>query len=100
MLFRSLGYLLEMDGLRYYVSGDTDAAAELRDIKCDVALVPIGGKFTMAPKEAAGLVNAIKPAAAIPTHYGSIVGKPEDADTFRDLVDPGIEVITKLSFQN
>lgn len=91
-----IGYLLEMDGIRYYVAGDTDAIKPLQEIRCDIALVPIGGKFTMNAKEAAGLINQIKPAAAIPTHYGSIVGNPKDADTFRKLVDRDIEVVIKL----
>ena len=50
----------------------------------------------MTAKEAAKLINEIRPQAVIPTHYGSIVGKPEDADVFRKLVDPGITVETKL----
>ena len=91
-----LGYLLEMDGTIYYVAGDTDAVKELQEVRCDVALVPIGGKFTMNAKEAAGLVNKIKPNAVIPTHYGSIVGKPQDADTFRKLVDREVQVVVKL----
>ena len=91
-----LGYLLEMDGRVYYVAGDTDAVKELLEIRCDVALVPIGGKFTMNAREAAGMVNKIKPKAAIPTHYGSIVGKPQDADTFRKMIDREVQVVVKL----
>lgn len=91
-----LGYLLEMDGRIYYVAGDTDAVKELQEIRCDVALVPIGGKFTMNAPEAAGMVNKIKPKAAIPTHYGSIVGKLQDADTFRKMIDREVQVVVKL----
>lgn len=93
-----VGYLLEMDGTRYYIAGDTDALKELQDIKCDVAMVPIGGTYTMTAKEAAGLINRMQPKAVIPIHYGSVVGKPKDADVFRKLVDPGIPVIIKLDF--
>ena len=91
-----LGYLLEMDGISYYIAGDTDAVKELQGIQCDVALVPVGGAYTMTAKEAAGLVNKMKPTAVIPIHYGSVVGKPEDADVFKKLVDPDINVIIKL----
>ena len=91
-----LGYLLEMDGRVYYVAGDTDSVKELQEVRCDVALVPIGGKFTMNAKEAAGLVNKIKPKAVIPTHYGSIVGKAQDAETFRKTVDREVQVVVKL----
>ena len=85
-----------MDGIRYYIAGDTDALSELQGIRCSIALVPIGGTYTMTAKDAAALVNKIRPDAAIPTHYGSIVGSMEDADTFRQLVDPAIEVSTKI----
>ena len=90
------GYVVLMDGVRYYVSGDTDAVRELSSVKCDVALVPVGGTYTMTAKEAAKLINEIRPQAAIPTHYGSIVGKPEDGEIFRKYVDPGITVETRL----
>ena len=91
-----VGYIVTMDGATYYVAGDTDAVPELREVKCDIAFVPIGGKYTMTAQEAAGLVTAIHPAVAIPTHYGSIVGKKDDADTFRANVDGNVEVVLKL----
>ncbi len=91
-----VGYVVTMDGIRYYVAGDTDAVSELEGISCDVALVPIGGTYTMTAKEAAKLINAIGPETAIPTHYGSIVGKKEDAETFREHVRKDIVVEIKL----
>ena len=90
------GYVVTMDGFCYYVAGDTDAVNELSSVKCDVALVPIGGTYTMNAKDAAKLVNEIRPAVVIPTHYGSIVGKPEDARAFRKYVDQAIVVETRL----
>lgn len=91
-----IGYNVLMDGVRYYVAGDTDAVRELSSVECDVAMVPIGGTYTMTAKEAAKLINEIRPQVAIPTHYGSIVGKPEDGDVFRKYVDPEITVETRL----
>ena len=91
-----LGYVLAMDDVSYYVAGDTDANKELQEISCDIALVPVGGTYTMTAKDAAGLINAMRPAAAIPTHYGNIVGKKEDGETFRSFVDPEIETVIKL----
>ena len=87
-----VGYVVSLDDTTYYVAGDTDAVKELESIRCDVALVPIGGKYTMNAAQAASLVNYIKPRAAIPTHYGSVVGSPEDAKTFGREVNPGIQV--------
>ena len=93
---RWVGYRIDMDGVRYYIAGDTDALKELRNIRCDIALVPVGGTYTMTAGEAADLINQIRPAVAVPTHYGSIVGKKKDADIFRSLVSPEIEVAVKL----
>ena len=39
-----------------------------------LTLVPIGGTYTMNAKQAAGLINEIRPDVAIPVHYGSVVG--------------------------
>lgn len=93
-----VGYILEVDGSRIYIAGDTDATPEAKAVKCDIAFVPIGGTYTMNAKAAAELVNIIKPKAAIPTHFGTIVGKPSDADEFERLVDKEISVIRKIHF--
>lgn len=92
-----VGYIInsKQNG-RIYISGDTDVTAENQQVKCRIAMVAIGGHFTMNAQQAAGLVNTIKPEFAIPTHYGSIVGKPEDADVFSKNVDSGINVVIKL----
>ena len=87
-----VGYLLDLDGQRVFIAGDTDKTKENSAVKCDIALIPIGGKFTMDPKEAADLINTIRPKTAIPTHYGTIVGKKNDGDLFASLVDPSIDV--------
>lgn len=93
-----LGYVLDIDGQKIYIAGDTDALKENTTINCDIAMVPIGGKFTMNPKEAADFINALSPSAVIPTHYGTIVGKPADFETFKSRVKDGIEVVEKLRF--
>ena len=87
-----VGYLLDLDGQRVFIAGDTDKTKENSAVKCDIALIPIGGKFTMDPKEAADLINTIRPKTAIPTHYGTIVGKKSDGDLFASFVDPSIDV--------
>ena len=87
-----IGYIIEIDGLKYYVAGDTDIIPENQQIKCDVALIPIGGTYTMDYKEASELINIIKPKIAIPTHYGSIVGDITDGEKFKKLIDNTIDV--------
>lgn len=94
-----LGYLVKMDGISYYVAGDTDVNDDIKKVICDVALIPIGGKFTMDKKQAADFINAIKPKAVIPTHYGDIVGHPEDGNDFKNYVentDGSIQVELRL----
>lgn len=91
-----VGYIVTMDSIRYYIAGDTDAVKELSSVSCDIAMVPIGGHFTMDAREAAGLINDIGPQLVIPTHYGSIIGKPEDADIFRGYVDEKIAMEKRL----
>ena len=86
-----LGYNITIDNLTYYIAGDTDITNENKQIKCDVAFVPIGGTFTMTYNEAAELVNQIKPKIAVPTHYGLIVGAKEDGLKFAKLINKEIE---------
>ena len=86
-----VGYILEIDGICYYIAGDTDITEENRQVKCDVAFVPVGGTYTMTCEEAAKLVNEIKPKIAIPIHYGSVVGNAQDAIRFVDLLDSSIQ---------
>lgn len=83
-----LGYVIEIDGVRYYIAGDTDITEENKNIKCDVAFVPVGGKYTMNFSEAAQLINIIKPKIAVPIHYGSVVGTNQDATDFIKLLYP------------
>lgn len=86
-----VGYIIELNGVRYYIAGDTDITDENRKVKCDVAFVPVGGTYTMDFKEAASLVNEIEPKITVPIHYGSIVGTKQDADNFSKLVNPEIK---------
>ena len=81
-----LGYIIEIDGVRYYIAGDTDITRENKKVKCDVAFVPVGGTYTMNFSEAAQLVNIIKPKIAVPIHYGSVVGTKQDANNFIKLL--------------
>lgn len=85
-----VGYTLDVNGTKVTVCGDSDNTPELRNIKTDILLVPVGGTYTMTAKEAAELCNTIKPKLAIPTHYGFIVGNKTDGKDFCDNVK-GIE---------
>ncbi len=86
-----VGYLVTIDNITYYIAGDTDITTENKQVKCDVAFVPVGGTYTMDNKEAAKLINEIKPKVAIPTHYGKIIGNISDGQNFAKLINKEIE---------
>ena len=88
-----VGYIITLDGIRYYIAGDTDVTEENRKVKCDVAFVPVGGTYTMDFKEAAQLINEIQPKIAVPIHYGSVVGTKQDATDFIKLLYSSIKGI-------
>jgi len=78
-----VGYVLELGGHRYYHGGDTDALPELESLSTDVAMVPIGGTFTMDYREAAGLVKVMRPKVAVPIHFGFVVCSPSHGALFQ-----------------
>lgn len=93
-----VGYVVTTGSNRVYVAGDTDITPENQQVKCDIALVPAGGTFTMTALEAAQLVNTIRPAYAVPTHYGVVTGEKTDGETFAAHVDAGIQAVVKLRY--
>lgn len=86
-----VGYIIEINNIRYYIAGDTDITPENKQVKCDIAFIPVGGTYTMNYQEAAELANIIKPKIAIPTHYGSLVGDMQDGEMFKNLLNSEIE---------
>ena len=86
-----VAYIVTVEGKRVYVAGDCDENEDNLRISCDIALIPIGGHYTMDYKEGASYINKIRPALAIPTHYGNGIGDESDGERFRELVDKDIE---------
>ena len=91
-----VGYVVTIEGKRVYVAGDCDLNDDNKKVKCDIALLPIGGKYTMDYRQAAELTNIINPEIVIPTHYGDIVGSFEDVDNFKELVNDNIIIDVKI----
>jgi L-ascorbate metabolism protein UlaG (beta-lactamase superfamily) len=81
-----LGFLIELGARRIYYAGDTDWADEMKDLpRVHIALLPVGGTYTMDAEEAARAVEHLQPELAIPYHWGDIVGTREDAERFARL---------------
>jgi L-ascorbate metabolism protein UlaG (beta-lactamase superfamily) len=82
-----VGYIVTLsNGLTIYHAGDTDTIPEMKELHVDIALMPVGGTYTMNAEEAAGIVNIFQPRIAIPMHYGSAVGTDKDAELFKKIV--------------
>ena len=87
-----LGFVLEMDGVRIYHAGDTDFIPEMRDLKVDIALLPVSGTYVMTAGEAVEAALAIAPGVAVPMHFGAIVGDSSDADMFKAKLEGKVDV--------
>jgi len=91
------GIVLEVeDGFKLYFAGDTcvfgDMALIARIYEPDVAVLPIGGHFTMDPREAAVALELLGVKRCVPSHYGTfpiLTGTPEK---LRELA-PGVEIL-------
>lgn len=87
------GYILGMNGVKVYHASDTDFIPEMKKVKADIAILPIGGTYTMDCREAAEAANAIKPKVVIPMHYNTIKETRVDPEEFAKLVHKEIKVI-------
>lgn len=90
-----VGYLITIDGVTIYHAGDTDYIPEMKQWHPDIALLPVGGTYTMTAEEAAQAAADLRPHVAIPMHYGTVVGKPADAERFRQLLQDTVPVVIK-----
>ncbi len=89
----NLSFVVTLDGVSYYHAGDTDLIPEMSAIRVDVAFLPVSGTYVMTAGEAVRAARAIKPAVAVPMHYGSIVGTEEDAKAFKSAIEGETRVV-------
>jgi len=88
-----VGFVFEIEGVRFYFAGDTDLIAEMSEIgPVDYAFLPVSGTYVMTAEEAAEAVRRLGPRVVFPMHYGAVVGSVDDARRFARLVPPGVEV--------
>ncbi len=88
-----VGFVFTVNGVRIYLAGDTDLIPEMKNITCDIALLPVSGTYVMTADEAAQAANAIKPKVAVPMHYGAIVGGEKDAERFKALCKVPVTIL-------
>jgi L-ascorbate metabolism protein UlaG (beta-lactamase superfamily) len=89
-----VGFVLEIAGKRIYHAGDTDSIPEMGNLgELDLALLPVGGTYTMDAREAAEAAGRIGASLTVPMHWGDIVGTRKDAEEFRKLARVRVEVL-------
>jgi L-ascorbate metabolism protein UlaG (beta-lactamase superfamily) len=88
-----LGFIVEVDGVRIYHTGDADFIPEMKSMAVDIALLPVSGTYVMNADQAVEAAQAINPKVAIPMHYGAIVGSEEDAQKFKQALEGKVEVV-------
>ncbi len=64
-----VGYIIELDGEKIYHAGDTDLIPEMEEINADIALLPVGGTYTMDVDEALLAAQRVKAKVLIPMHF-------------------------------
>jgi len=89
------GFVIEIGSHRIYYAGDTDLTGEMKSLKeIDIALLPVGGTYTMDAVEAAEATMYIKPKRAIPYHWGDIVGGRADAEKFAGAAECKVQILS------
>lgn len=85
------GYVITLDGTRVYHAGDTALFSDMKligEIYCpDVALLPIGGRFTMGPDEAMMAAQFIGAPLVIPVHYNTWPKITQDPGKFKSAIE-------------
>ena len=79
------GFIVEVDGVRIYHTGDSDFTPEMAAVKTDIALLPVSGTYVMTVEEAAKAADAMKPAAIVPMHVGRGIGSMDDREKLKKL---------------
>ncbi len=90
-----VGFVITVDDTRIYVAGDTDVIPEMKDIRADIAILPVSGTYVMTAEQAVEAAGLIGPDVAIPIHYGEIVGSEADARQFRDRASCEVRILRK-----
>jgi L-ascorbate metabolism protein UlaG (beta-lactamase superfamily) len=85
------GFVITMDGISVYHAGDTALFSDMqliRDLyRPDVALLPVGGCYTMGPEEAMIAARYIGARLVIPMHYNTFPAIQQNLDEFKKTIE-------------
>jgi L-ascorbate metabolism protein UlaG (beta-lactamase superfamily) len=89
------GFIIGINGHSIYHAGDTGVFGDMQLIgelyEPEVALLPIGGRFTMGIKEAVKAVELIQPGVAVPMHYNTFDVIKQDPEEFKRAVEAKVD---------
>ena len=87
------GWLLDVGGRRIYVAGDTGVFSDMARIGrprggrgLDLAILPIGDRFTMGPANSLEAIELLQPKAVLPCHYNTWPPIAQDAAAWAESV--------------
>ena len=91
-----VGYVIEVEnGTKIYFAGDTNVFGDMQLIKRlyepDVAVLPIGGHYTMDPREAAVALEFLGAKRCVPCHWGTFPALAGTPAELRELTD--VEIV-------
>jgi len=96
----NIGVIIDFSGTRIYHAGDTDVIPEMKDIKADIAFLPVSGYAWMTANEAIQAVELLKMSGeldyVIPIHYGYNQGTDTDALLFSRNVNCSVVLLPRL----
>jgi L-ascorbate metabolism protein UlaG (beta-lactamase superfamily) len=94
------GFVIGMDGVKVYHAGDTGLFSDMKLIgelyHPDVALLPVGGRFTMGVAEAMIAANFIGAKTVIPIHYNTWDKIAADPLTLKSAVERTTDIRVKV----
>jgi L-ascorbate metabolism protein UlaG (beta-lactamase superfamily) len=92
------GFLIEVNGKKIYHAGDTGLTMDMKLLEnenIDVAMLPIGGNFTMDIEDAVRAVEFLQPKKVIPMHYNTFPVIETDPEIFKKKVSHAEVILLK-----
>ena len=94
------GFVIGMDGMKIYHAGDTALFSDMKLIgelyHPDIALLPIGGRFTMGTAEAMMAANFIGAKTVIPIHYNTWKKITADPQQFKKAIERTTDITVQV----